>query len=48
MATPVGKRKEPPEDSPPKKSGKMTKEVRCITCNKDVSEEAILCQWCDK
>ena len=48
MATPAGKRKELAEDSPPKKSGKKPKQVRCITCNKDVGEEAILCQWCDK
>ena len=48
MATPVGKRKEPSKDSPPKKSGKKTKQVHCITCNKDVGEEAVLCQWCDK
>ena len=48
MATPIGKPKEPSEDSPPKKSGKKTKQVRCITCNKDMGEEAVLCQWCDK
>ena len=46
MATPVGMRKEPSEDSPPKKSGKKTKQVRCRTCNKDVGEEAVLChKW---
>lgn len=48
MTTPTGKRKEPIEDSPVKKSGKKPKQVRCITCNKDVGEEAVLCQWCNK
>ena len=48
MATPTGKRKEPEEDSPPKKTGKKLKQVRCVTCHKDVGEDAILCQWCSK
>ena len=48
MATPSGKRKEPDEISPQKKGGKKAKQVRCLTCKKDVGEEAVLCQWCNK
>ena len=48
MATPAGKSKESAENSPLKKSGKKTKQVCFIICNKDVGEKAVLCQWCDK
>ena len=38
MATPSGKCKEPKEISPQKKGGKKAKQVRCLTCEKDVGE----------
>ena len=45
MTTP--KRKEPDDDSPPKRSVKKMKQTR-VTCSKDAGDKAILCQWCEK
>ena len=52
MSTPLAKRKEPDKDTPPKKSGKKSKQqqhyVTYVSSNKDVGENAILCQWCNR
>ena len=52
------KRKTPDEQSPPKDSSKKrTKKVQvrcsatpeiCVTCNKEVKNDAIICEWCSK
>ena len=39
MTTP--KRKEPDDDSPPKRSVKKMKQTRCVTCIKDAGDKAI-------
>jgi len=53
----AAKCKVPDEQCPPKKSSKKIKQVQdkhsanpepCVTCDKEVEDNAIMCQWCSK
>ena len=40
MTTPMPKRKEPDDDSLPKRSVKKMKQSCCVTCSKDAGDKA--------